>query len=332
MNGEEPFIEQIRNNVPNAEEVKNSVALSVNNVSDYINETKNGIQDSISEFSNTNIVEASGDFLNSNSLLAKFCFIIIIVIIFVILLKLCVNVIGYFFAPSSNPFIIQGTLNGNDRVVVYQDPKKSGAVTVLKSNDRLKGAEFTWSVWLFLNTSTDNKVKNIFVKGDANYASDGINLTNGPGMYVQSQDISGSTTNEYSMTVVMDHIDSDEQTKSNSRNKVVINNIPIQRWVHVAVRLQNTLLDVYVNGIISKRENMEFAPKQNFNDITVCGNGGFQGKLSNLRYYSYALNVFEINNIVMFGPNLTASIASIDIKSQSGTYSYLSNIWYSEKK
>jgi len=73
------------------------------------------------------------------------------------------------------------------------------------------------------------------------------------------------------------------------------------------------------------------APKQNFNDVTVCGNSGFPGKLSDLRYYSYALNVFELNNIVMFGPNTSPSDLSIDATSKTGNYSYLSNMWYSSK-
>ena len=89
------------------------------------------------------------------------------------------------------------------------------------------------------------------------------------------------------------------------------------------------MLDVYVNGTIAKRHNMEFAPKQNFNDVVVNANGGFSGKLSNLRYYAYALNVFELNNIVMWGPNTQPSDLSIDSRAKSGNYSYLSNMWYS---
>ena len=90
-----------------------------------------------------------------------------------------------------------------------------------------------------------------------------------------------------------------------TNTSVVIDNMPIKKWVHLAIRLQNQILDVYVNGVLSKRVILNNVPKQNYSDVYVGQNGGFSGKLSSLRYYSSALNVFEINSIVRKGPNLT---------------------------
>jgi len=73
---------------------------------------------------------------------------------------------------------------------------------------------------------------------------------------------------------------------------------------------------------------MRNVPRQNFYDILVAPNGGFQGKISNLQHFNRALNVFEINNIVMFGPNLSNSSLSTAPGNAKGNYSYLSNIWY----
>jgi hypothetical protein len=70
---------------------------------------------------------------------------------------------------------------------------------------------------------------------------------------------------------------------------------------------------------------MSYAPKQNYYDITVCG--GFNGSLSNLRYYDHALNVFDINNIIMFGPNTIPSKLASN-SGGSGNYAYLSSQWY----
>jgi hypothetical protein len=114
----------------------------------------------------------------------------------------------------------------------------------------------------------------------------------------------------------------------NQKNAVIdVENVPLNKWVHVAYRLQNTILDTYINGSISKRLQMNAAPRQNFYDILVAANGGFAGSLSNLQYFNRALNVFEINNIVMFGPNLSANSQS-NIVSATGNYSYLSTSWY----
>jgi hypothetical protein len=106
-----------------------------------------------------------------------------------------------------------------------------------------------------------------------------------------------------------------------------IDNIPINKWVHVALRLQNTILDVYVNGIVVNRLLLNNTPKQNYGNVYICQNGGFKGKLSNLRYYSRALNVFEINNIVSSGPSLKVAE---EVK-PTGGYNYLSTQWYASK-
>jgi hypothetical protein len=63
------------------------------------------------------------------------------------------------------------------------------------------------------------------------------------------------------------------------------------------MRVENTLMDVYVNGTITSTK-FTAVPKQNYNDVQICQNGGFEGNLSNLRF-SHALSAFEINNIVV---------------------------------
>lgn len=326
MDGEKPFIEQMRENTPSVEDVGQNVSQAVQSLGETMNDMKDGVKDTLDEFSNKTMVDASSEFLNSNSLLAKFAFLVLVVVFFMVLLKIMMSILAYFLAPSSNPYLVYGYLNGNDRVSIPQDPSKDDTVQVSKSNDRHRGVEFTWSVWLFLNMADEDKVSNVFVKGDEQIHGE-YNLLNGPGLYVKKDG------DEYNLHVVMDHIGGEAQgtvgDTQTGRDALVVESIPIRKWVHVAIRMQNTMLDVYVNGTIAKRHNMEFAPKQNFNDVVVNANGGFSGKLSNLRYYAYALNVFELNNIVMWGPNTQPSDLSIDSRAKSGNYSYLSNMWYS---
>jgi len=76
---------------------------------------------------------------------------------------------------------------------------------------------------------------------------------------------------------------------------------------------------------------MNDVPKQNYNNVNFAQNGGFSGKISNLRYYSYALNVFEINGVVAWGPNTNSSSLSSSSGAATGNYNYLSNTWYSNK-
>jgi hypothetical protein len=136
---------------------------------------------------------------------------------------------------------------------------------------------------------------------------------NAPGLYL--------APNSNELIVIMNTFDVINE-------EIAIPNIPLNKWLNVIIRCQNKSFDVYINGVVSGRLIMQQVPKQNHNNINICQNGGFQGKLSNLRYYSHALNAFEINNVVSGGPNLTTN--SLD--STATSYgSYLSNMWYSSK-
>jgi hypothetical protein len=105
-----------------------------------------------------------------------------------------------------------------------------------------------------------------------------------------------------------------------------VDDIPLKQWVNVIIRLQNTILDVYINGTVAARLNLTKVPLQNYYDVNICKNGGFLGKLSNLRYYDHALNIFEISKIVAAGPNM-----STVAKKEMNNYNYLSTSWYTAK-
>ena len=119
----------------------------------------------------------------------------------------------------------------------------------------------------------------------------------------------------------------DTADKNDTNTVINVDNIPLKKWVHVAIRAMNTKIDVYVNGIIASRLELVNTPKQNYGNIYIGQNGGFIGKLSALRYYDRALNVFEINKIVSSGPNLT----TINDTNIPNSFSYLSNYWYASK-
>ncbi len=342
MSADKPFIDQMtdmakdaRASIPEVPVMKDATS-GADSAMQSIAEMKEGVGKSLGDFSNKSVVDASSEFLDSNSLLAKLSCIILVLIAFMVILKFMMSLVGYFMSASSNPYIIYGKMSGSDTATITQEPGLPTTIEISRSNDRMSGMEYTWSTWLYLNekivtTSGSGPAQNIFVKGGFDLSGgDKFAITNGPGMYVQtSTDSSGSHCN---LLVVVDIIGGDAvvpNSTTSGRETIKIEYVPIKKWVHVAVRLSNMIMDVYVNGTIAKRHNMTKLPKQNSSNIIVCGNSGFSGSLSNLRYYSYALNVFEINNIVMGGPNLSASSLSTDSIAASGNYSYLSNQWYS---
>ena len=83
-------------------------------------------------------------------------------------------------------------------------------------------------------------------------------------------------------------------------------------------------MDVYINGTITLRHEFSGVPKQNYGDVYVNLNGGYNGFLSDLWYHNYGLTTKEIMDIVEKGPNL-------DMKDTMGSQyapPYFSLRWY----
>jgi len=283
---------------------------------------------------------STSTFEYSNSIVSKFAFVIFLVIIFIILLYLGIYFIQYLFSPPNNPYLIDGLIPGYQSVTIYQNPKVPKSITLQRSNNKSHGIEFTYSTWLFINdlgNSSQNMIyqyQHIFNKGDTNYntvsgvagipnssvndkeVDSGVaSLNNAPGLYLDS--------NINNLLIVMNTV-----SNTDINETITITDIPLKNWFHVAIRVQNMTMDVYVNGTLSGRLNFVNVPKQNYNDVNVCQNGGFSGSLSNLRYFDYALNVFEINNIVNKGPKLSAATGTAPTVYN---YNYLSSLWYGSK-
>jgi hypothetical protein len=227
--------------------------------------------------------------------------------------------IGYFSKPKDNPMLISGTMNAANEVVISQDPNNKSSIPILRSNNRNTGIEFTWSVWIYINDiNPPNKppqFSNIFNKGNGTYGSNGLaTVNNGPGLYL---DNSG-----HQLLIAMNTVSSQNPTEY-----MYIKDMPLRKWFNCCIRLENTLLDVYINGTIAGRIIMQDVPKQNYENVNVCKNGGFNGNIADLKYYDRALSVFEINNIVIWGRNTKASGAAGTADATGFPY-YLSNLWY----
>jgi Concanavalin A-like lectin/glucanases superfamily len=304
--------------------VPESVQQVTENIGNSITNLKENVSNNFNEFSNQTSagVGASAQFLQSNTIVAKFAFLILVIVGFLFFLNLGIVLVEYFLNPSSSPFIVKGMISGQTAKTFPQDPAKGDIKTIIKqSNNRMTGIEFTWSVWLYINDlgSDSNKYKFVFNKGDTNFGSNNITqINNAPGVYIAPS--RGETAK---LHIVMDT--SDVKDKN---NHIVIDNVPIRKWVNVIIRLENTMLDVYINGTISGRLNLPLVPKQNYNDINVCQGGGFNGNLSDLRYFDRALSIIEITNIYYWGPNLNAADSATSAYASNGS-NYLSSLWYS---
>ena len=270
---------------------------------------------SLNEFNSQEIVGGSKTFLDSNSYVAKAAFLILVVIVFVYVLRMCIGLIGWLFTPNSSPYLVNGLIDANvGNLIISQDPSESSSIPILRSVNDEVGIAFTWSVWLYIKQHdqvTTSGNHHVFNKGSTTPDATGIMTpNNGPGLYLNS---------DYSkLIVVMSTFDDPSLT-------VDVDNIPINKWVNVILRVENTVLDVFMNGDLAQRMPLNSVPFQNYGDVNVAINGGFNGNVSSLRYYNTALGTRDIQNILNAGPNLKTIGAS---GGAPGMMDYLSMRWF----
>ncbi len=299
----------------------------LNQATQSIQSAKDSVAQNMEQFSSPANVEGNSDFVNSNGSFAKYGFIFVILIGFVVAFKFGVMVLGFIFQRSGSPYLVKGMLSGSDPQTIQQDSTLSDSVVVMRSANQTSGIEFTWSVWLNINSANSKPLaQHIFNKGSAtvDQTNGTMKPNNAPGLYLTGTDDPSSPSN--TLAFLMDTIDPNQGVNWSPEPIVIgIENVPIGKWFNLIIRLQNKVLDVYVNGTVVKRTTFLSTPKQNYDNVNISQNGGFAGSLSNLRYFDRALSVFQINSIVNYGPNTNSSSLS---NKYNSNYDYLSSAWY----
>ena len=341
---EQPIGEKIKDslsglggNITNAVGSANeNIQNAVTNAGASVSQAKDSFNNSMSDFSSKTAVAVNdSSFLDSNSMIAKFGFLILVVVGFIFLMQIGMAIIGY-FTSNPNPVLVPGQIIGTvAQAPITQNPSLASSLQILWSNNASTGLEYTWSVWLQYTPGADPSgstytLQPVFIKGDCTNPSnvstitttakpDSTNLpnysiNNGPGLYFYNDGTSAH------LFLVVDIVNS-----TTGQQVIDISNIPINKYFHLAIRCQNIYMDIYINGSIVQRTQLSNVPRQNFYNVFVCPAGGFNGYLSTLRYYSSALSVIDINAIASGQPDTRMlSNSSVNI-SQSN---YLSTSWY----
>ena len=278
-----------------------------------------------SSFGSSSDVSGTKDFLESNTLIAKTAFLLLVIIIFFILLRICISLLSWLLAPSQNMTLVSGIADATMPIIISQDPSSQASMPIIRSVNESEGMEFTWSIWIFLKpvTSSSANRSHIFSKGVFNADSLGTCnnksfSSNAPGLY-----LSGANT----LNIVMDST-TVPGCNTDANAPIVIDNMPINKWFNVVIRLTNNNLDVYINGRLTERKTFtDGVPNQNYDDVFICQNGGFNGYIADLKYYNSSIGTSEINSIVSSGPNTNINTSNL----KNNMPPYLSGNWYDEK-
>lgn len=363
--------ETLNSTIDKTKELGNSIGSTLSNTASSIGNTVNDLAtssrealqntyDNVSSSMSSSTMyqeQTTGDntssgvvaFFSANTLISKIAFVFLIIILFLILMKIGIMLIDYFTGKPKDPYIVKGNMAGTTKLNISRNPEFATSVILPRSNNEKDGAEFTWAVWLNVNSLTNEQLNDggntyynhVFNVGNAvpDTRNGLMTINNAPGVYLTEYRNSDYNPNGKGYGLKMHIIMDTEPTKTENGAEITkktldITELPFNNWFHVAIRLKNTVMDVYVNGTIAGRIHFETIPKQNYYDINVCNNSGFNGNISNLRYYSRALNVFDINSIVLAGPDLSSAVVSG--KNTGSTtllndYGYISNTWYMNK-
>lgn len=75
---------------------------------------------------------------------------------------------------------------------------------------------------------------------------------------------------------------------------VPIPNIPAKKWIHVAIAVDQDAMEVYINGTLRTHHTLTQLPRQNTDTVHTGVQGGFDGKIALLQYYSHFLTPSDV--------------------------------------
>ena len=97
-------------------------------------------------------------------------------------------------------------------------------------------------------------------------------------------------------------------------DECMIQNIPLQKWVHVAVGVYNNVLDIYQDGKLKSSCVLRGFPEPPTGEIHLTPFGGFSGKIASVSGFNKSISQDMAYQIYREGPNKT------------GLYSFFTNL------
>jgi hypothetical protein len=154
-----------------------------------------------------------------------------------------------------------------------------------------QGNEYNLNFWVYINDYTyrynDDKVI--------------LNRNNNPNVMFSSN------TNSLKVLInVEDNLNDidGEEDDTSLINVCEVKDIPLQRWVNINLSLNNKVMDIFMDGKLSKTCIINGYPKPNIGSMDITPNGGFNGFISSVRFSNSALSLNEIGGFYKKGPSL----------------------------
>lgn len=146
-------------------------------------------------------------------------------------------------------------------------------------------------------------------KGRVKYTPGKNKITNGEGgCYLESSKCLSSTGLSKCAPALSGFTTNDLDDKDFSTH---IDNVPLNRWFHVAISAEDSIVTVYIDGTMVSSLSLPAGIELNDGSVHVTQGGGFGGYLTQLRVYGEPVKYSEIDMIHKLGPNPSLQIPDI---------------------
>ena len=234
--------------------------------------------------------------------------------------------------------------SGSKMYTAIQNPSNPKAKTVNFSDNQRSGVEFSYSMFLNINSETfasgARELRHILHKG---YSQ--VYPLMGPGIFCWGD--------KNTLRVFMNCYNTWDNWSD-------IDNIPVDKWFHLVVSCKGNKVYIYINGNLKSKVTLDgnTPPYQNYGNVyafssrklvlnkaqtvsllkdpeaiapgsTFTGltfNGSAKGMISRVYYFSYALTYSEIQTLMKMGPSPNL----IGAASTSLEAPYLADTWWTQ--
>lgn len=179
-------------------------------------------------------------------------------------------------------YVTYKTLTGYNIIIEY--PRDAKDVMTVPNNktpfySKEKGVGFTQSLWLYINdwNYRYREEKVIFEKGE-------FHLMLSP------------SNNNLHLKIPQSNVGKQQTAQ------IVFENIPIQKWMHIGVILDNSYVDLWINGKLYHSKHLDYIPDLSNSQMTYTPTGGFSGYLSRVYHFDHRLTELHIKRLFLQGP------------------------------
>ena len=199
--------------------------------------------------------------------------------------------------------IVKGSKNKKNAPLLIGDPISGSKPKMIKGNNLpiSPSHEYSINFWIFCRDWSYNygKPKCVLYKGDpnCNHVSPMVFL------YPKTNNLMIRFSTEANKDHSMNPFKCSQHHLYDPVNTCDVTNIPIQRWVQVSIVLWNTTTDVYINGKLARScAHMSIPLKMEGSNFYIAQGGGFNGYISKLQYFNYAIDAVTAYKLYMKGP------------------------------